>query len=97
MGSEKKAKERARRIKKDTNMKRNNTCKSRFMLQIKQGLKWVPAMPLRDRKAIEGYVASIEDIRMRDASDIVEGQVVDTITGRVIVTIPEHKQGSKTV
>lgn len=97
MGSKKKAKKREKAIRKSVNIRRNNTRKNRFELQVKEGLEWKRVMFFRNREMVDGYVESMEDLRKRDASDIVEGRVIDRKKGKVILIIPEHKQGSKTI
>ena len=87
-----KAAERRRRIRKEVNIRRNNLRGSPpFVLEVELPEGWKPVMGFRTMEEVRGYVAEQEDLRQKDACDIVEGRVTRRSNGKVVARIPPHK------
>ena len=67
--------------------------KPRFYLEVDlpEGVGWKKVMAFRKRVDVDNYLESVEDIRRRNASTIVQGRVVEIRTGRVVATIAPHE------
>jgi hypothetical protein len=87
---EQKRVERRRRIEHERNVRRNQP-PPRYLLYVKMGTTWRPAMKFATLEAVDQHIASVEDIRKRNASDIVEAFVVDTKTQNRIRYVLPHK------
>jgi hypothetical protein len=84
-----KEKARRRRIEKARNVAQNAP-RVRFYLTVKLPEGWKRVMAFRTDKEVDSYVESVEDIRRRNASDIVEGKIVEIASGREIRSIAPH-------
>jgi len=65
----------------------------RFYLEadLPGGVGWKKVMAFRKMEDVDAYVESVEDIRRRNASEIVRGRVVMASTGRVVAVIEPHE------
>ena len=88
---QKQAKRRARskRLTKAKNRIRSAP-KPRFYLAVKLEEGWRKMMTFRKIEEVDAYVEAQEDIRRRNASDIVPGQIIEIKSGKVIRTIEPH-------
>jgi hypothetical protein len=84
-----KEKARRRRIEKARHVAQN-TSKARFYLAVKLPAGWKKAMAFKTEKDVDAYVESVEDIRRRNASDIVEGKIFEIGSGREVRSIAPH-------
>jgi len=93
---EQKRVERRRRIQREINVKRNNTSKMRFRLDVELDGKWRKGvMGFKTVATVEGYVKGIED--MRKGTEVVAGRIVDIHTDRIVAEIKPSKPEPKGV
>lgn len=82
-----KRKAREREVRREANMRRNNTPHKDYTLSVLVGERWRPAMTFSTEKEAKAYAASVEDIRKRGDTEIVQGRIIHRPSGRLVVAI----------
>lgn len=82
--------ERRKRLERERNIRQNKPQPS-FVLYAKVNAGWVPAMKFFSLEEVDAHIASVEDLRKRNASDIVEAVVMNVGTRKKVRTIAGHK------
>lgn len=79
---------------KEYERKRNllhNQPKPKYFLQVREFNGWKAMMKFFSWEEVEKHEANIEDLRKRNAADIVEAIVVEAKTGKQVKYIKPHK------
>lgn len=90
-----KQKKREKEIRRQVNMRRNNTIQKNYVLEVFVDEKWQTAMLFSTEKEVKDYVDSIEKIRERGDTEIVEGRIIHKPSKKLIDSIPPFQPESK--
>jgi hypothetical protein len=81
--------ERRRKIEHTRNVELNKP-KPKFILHVKVPGGWKAAMKFWTMQQVDQHIANIEDLRKRNASDIVEAVIVEAKSGKRLKHIEGH-------
>jgi hypothetical protein len=82
--------ERRKKIEHNRNVMQNQG-KPRYLLYIKVDGGWKAVMRFKTITDVDKHCESMEDIRKRNASELVEANIVEVKTGKVIRHVAPHK------
>ena len=63
----------------------------KFVLRVRDNGEWKSVMGFYSMKQVDAHLATVEDLRRRNAGEIVEGMIVEVKTGKVICRIAPHR------
>lgn len=82
--------ERRHRIERERNMRLNKP-KPDFVLYAKVEGGWKPAMSFKTLVEVDAHVATMEEMRKKNSTEIIEAKVIHVKTGREIRHIDGHE------
>jgi len=82
--------ERRHRIERERNLRLNKP-KPDYILYAKVEGGWKPAMTFKSPAEVNAHVASMEEMRKRNATEIIEAKIIETKTGREICHVDGHE------
>jgi hypothetical protein len=82
--------ERRHKIERARNLRQNKP-KPNYILYAKVEGGWKPAMTFKTVAEVDAHVATMEQMRQKNATDIIEARIVETRTGKTIRQIEGHE------
>ena len=68
-----------------------------YTLYISVGASLRKAMTVSSKAAVDAHLTSMEDLRKRNASDIVEAVILETKTGKQIARVEGHEMNKTSI